>query len=99
MFVGALILTLTCYFAHDYLTSSPSRLEGESAASISVDRTIALTEALLGDPPEPHPVGSANNRAVKARIEAWLSEHGIEHEVQRAWGCSPGWDRCAKRRQ
>jgi hypothetical protein len=55
----------------------------------SAERASTVLRDLLGDG-EPHPVGSAANAAVRARIVARLTALGYAPEVRRGFGCSPG---------
>jgi hypothetical protein len=55
---------------------------------------VALLEGFLAEN-VPHPVGTAENRQVKLRIQAWLDAQGIAHEEQAAWGCREKWSSCA----
>jgi len=91
VFVIALLLTVTCYFTHGWLSTI-----GPSEPLIPVSATLALTESLLGEDQAPHPVGSPENKAIKQRIISWLADHGIAHEVQTGWGCADGWGYCSK---
>lgn len=91
VFVMATLLAATCYFTHSWLSSV-----APDEPMIPVSGVLALTESLLGEAQAPHPVGSTANKAVKQRITAWLTDHGIAHEVQAAWGCADGWGYCSK---
>ncbi|MDZ7685689.1 MAG: M28 family peptidase [Gammaproteobacteria bacterium] len=94
LLVGVLALTLLCYFAHEWFNRLPPVIPASFQNQFSGERAIDLTRRLLGDE-SPHPVGSPENREVRKRIQTWLDEQGIAHEVQRTWGCSQAWGRCA----
>ncbi len=57
------------------------------AAEFSAERAVAKVRALLGDG-RAHPVASAANEGVRARLVAELEELGLTPEVQRAFTCS-----------
>ncbi|MBM4356585.1 MAG: M20/M25/M40 family metallo-hydrolase [Deltaproteobacteria bacterium] len=69
----------------------PPRFAAPDAA-FSAGRGLAVLGRVLGEE-RPHPRGSAENRAVRERIEAELRALGLEPRVDRASGCRGS--RCA----
>jgi len=69
---------------------APPRPEGAVARdSFSADRAFALLERALGQQ-APHPVGTASNAQVRARLLALLEEAGYTAEVHSGFACGRG---------
>lgn len=67
----------------------PAPLPADAAPdAFSAGRARDTLATLLGDQ-SPHPVGSASNAALRARLVAALRALGLEPEEQRAFACSP----------
>jgi hypothetical protein len=82
-----LLVTLLSLLAEGWLSRPPAVVPESAPAEVfSGAGGMALLELLLREN-VPYPAGSAENRRVKARIRAWLDEHGIHNEEQHAWGC------------
>ncbi|HKI73150.1 MAG TPA: hypothetical protein VJ998_00790, partial [Pseudomonadales bacterium] len=64
------------------------------AGQFSADRAFALESQILKDR-APHPNGSAANHRVRQRIENFLTANQIPYDIQRSWGCSTRFNRCA----
>ncbi len=60
----------------------------------SAQRAVTVLERLLGGP-QPHPVGSAANRALRDRLVAELERLGLDASVQETWSCAPRYGACA----
>lgn len=84
----AIVVTILALFVNTRLTDQHEPTPATAPATeFSGERAMALLRDFLAEN-EPHPVGSAANRRVKRRIQAWLDEQGIEHEEQSTWSCS-----------
>ncbi len=91
----AILITLLSVATNAWLGRSPEMVPASAAENMySGARAMALLERVLVEN-VPHPVGTAQNRRVKTRIQAWLDQQGIAHEEQRAWGCRDKWRNCA----
>ncbi len=66
-----------------------------SPEQFSAARARAELAALLGDE-RPHPVGSAANKQVEARLVERLTALGLQPQVQATTGCSARWPACAR---
>lgn len=80
----ALLVALTLAAAARTRPPAPLGL-GAPATRFSGARARALSPRLLGDPPRPHPVGSAANAQVRARLLSLLRELGLAPREQRAF--------------
>ena len=90
VFVVGMLLTVTCYFAHGWLSSA-----APDDSTIPVSATMALTESLLGEAQAPHPVGSPENKAVKQRIVSWLTALPVSLQPEKQPFPAPcGYRRC-----
>ena len=91
----AILVTILTFLAGAWLERPhPPTDASTPATEFSAARAVALLEDFLAED-VPHPAGTAENRRVKQRIQAWLDAQGIEHEEQGAWGCREKWSSCA----
>ena len=86
---GLALLALGFWFLATY-ASEPHRAAPVSAPadSFSAARAEATLAAILG-PEQPHPVGSTENAAVRARILDAFARLGVETQTYRAFTCNP----------
>jgi hypothetical protein len=70
--------------------SQPQRVAdiNAPAAAFSAARAEAVLARILG-PEKPHPVGSAENAAVRARIQAEFAQLAVQTETYSAFTCRP----------
>jgi hypothetical protein len=74
----------------------PAPLGADAPTNVySAARARAELVRLLGDE-APHPIGSAANERVRARLIERLGELGFEPQVQDAFGCSSLWPVCGR---
>jgi hypothetical protein len=91
----AILVTVFSLFASGLLERPPVVTPLDAPpVQFSGERAMSLLKHFLAED-LPHPVGSAQNRIVKRRIQAWLDQQGIAHEEQGAWGCRGKWHECA----
>jgi hypothetical protein len=84
---AAILVTLLAFFANSFLSRPDPLVPATAPATVfSGERGMDLLRQFLVENVS-HPVGSAENRRVKGRIQAWLDAQGIAHEEQVAWGC------------
>ena len=88
---GGLIATLACLAGLLGLTAlrygPPAPLAADAPAAVfSAGRAHAELEAILGDG-RPHPIGSAANAAVRARLVERLSALGYEVRTHTGFAC------------
>ncbi len=90
------LLLLVGLFAWQVDQSRPPVPLGREAdaSQYSAERAREELRNLLGDE-QPHPVGSAANAAVRARLVGRLSELGVAAELQRTIGCAAEYASCA----
>lgn len=86
---GLALLTVAIWFVSVH-TGNPHRVIAANApaAEFSAERTEATLARLLG-PERPHPVSSAENAAVRARILKEFAALGVPAETYRAFTCNP----------
>jgi hypothetical protein len=89
-----LLLTLVAvafWFLAKYGYARPGVLGRDApAAAFSAGRAGDVLARILG-PQRPHPVSSAENAAVRARILAEFARLGIEARTHTAFACNPWW--------
>jgi hypothetical protein len=91
----AVLFTLLSVLMQLWLTQqSPLTPALAPPTAFSGERAMRLLEEFLAEN-APHPVGSAANRRVKQRIQAWLDTQGIAHEEQAVWACSSDAPSCS----
>lgn len=87
--IGVFVL-LACLALVAWRQAPPAPLDARApATAFSAERAAATLARLLGDG-APHPLGSAAQAAVRARLEAELRALGLAPELQTAFVCSDG---------
>lgn len=95
LFAACIFFVLLTFALEALLTQSPTYKAADTPVTeFSGQRAFHILEMLLEEN-VPHPTGSEANKRIKKRIRQWLGAHGIESEVQEAWGCHPTRGRCA----
>lgn len=86
---GLALAALAVWFLCNW-ESQPRRIAEASApaAEFSAERAETVLARILG-PEKPHPVGSAENAAVRARILKELAALGVPARTYRAFTCNP----------
>ncbi|HTO41482.1 MAG TPA: M20/M25/M40 family metallo-hydrolase [Rhizomicrobium sp.] len=86
---GGLALLAAAVWVLCYTTNEPHLVRGPDAAPtvFSAARADAVLARILG-PERPHPAGSAENTAVRARILSEFERLGINATTHRALGCN-----------
>ncbi len=94
---GACLIALSVVFALTTLGFHPPTPRGLDAPAedFSAARAHAELAALIGDD-TPHPVGSAANKNVEARLVERLTALGLRPQIQATIGCSTRWLACAR---
>ena len=84
----ALLLASTIWAASKYFYARPDvEPAGAPATVFSATRAYATLGRVLG-PERPHPAGSAENAAVRARIIAEFAKLGVEAQTHKAFACN-----------
>jgi hypothetical protein len=93
---AALVLLASVFLIQLDLSAPPAPHGVDAPPEVfSAGRARNELSTLLGDE-TPHPVGSAANRALKARLMARLRALGLQPEEQRTIGCSATESSCAQ---
>ena len=85
--VAAAMMLLAVFAAKGLLIQPPSPPVEAAPAEFDTRRALARLERILGDQ-RPHPVDTAANDAVRARLMAEIAALGLEPEVHEAMDCS-----------
>ena len=80
----ALAVWLLSHYQYDPHVAAPASAPAESFSSARAEATLAT---ILG-PERPHPVGSAENAAVRARIIDQFAKLGVQAKTYRAFTCN-----------
>src|SRR6186713_2668851 len=95
-FGTCLILLCVVFGFGTFSFRSPAPVAADAApGSFSAMRAHDQLARLLGDE-TPHPIGSAANMLVKARLVERLTELGFTPEVQETVACSFKWPVCGR---
>lgn len=89
---GLLVLALAAW-ASTFLLAPPAAVTGSSGSGFSAGNAWEVLERLAGDE-IPHPIGSAENVAVRGRVVAEFLALDYEVEEQSAFACREAWASC-----